>query len=438
MRHGMLSFIEKLPGGVRCRFILFALVGVLIFVGSNPTHSADKSPVAAEWPQILGPNRNGISAETNLLDQWPTDGPQEIWRVRGGVGMSGLAISRGRLITVVQRDGNQTVVALDAKTGKPIWEQVVAPQYRNGMGDGPRATPTIVGDQVFIFTGEGILLALGFKDGKIQWTHNVLKELNGKEADYGMACSPLVVGDHVIITSGAPEATVVAYDTKTGKQAWATGDDVAGYSSPALLNVGGKLQVVVYTGGSVLGLDPQTGASLWRYPYETNYECNIAIPLSVKGQVFISSGENHGSALLSLKPKGKTFDVSEVWVSQGTKSVLRTEWQTAILLDGYLYGMDNVGGAGPITHLTCINAETGERAWQQLRFGKGNLIAADGKLWISTMKGELVLVRATPKNYEEIGRKVVIGTTRQAPALADGLLYLRDDKEIVCLDVRKR
>jgi outer membrane protein assembly factor BamB len=438
MRHGMLSFIGKLPSGVRCRFILVALLGVLILVGSTPTQSADKPAVVAEWPQILGPNRNGISAETNLLDQWPTDGPQEIWRVRGGVGMSGLAISRGRLITVVQRDGNQTVVALDAKTGKPIWEQVVAPQYRNGMGDGPRATPTIAGDQVFIFTGEGILLALGFKDGKIQWTHNVLKELNGKEADYGMACSPLVVGEHVIITSGAPEATVVAYETKTGKQAWATGDDVAGYSSPALLNVGGKLQVVAYTGGSVLGLNPQTGANLWRYPYETNYECNIAIPLAVKGQVFISSGENHGSALLSLKPKGEAFDVSEVWVSQGTKSVLRTEWQTAILLDGYLYGMDNVGGAGPITHLTCINAATGERAWQQLRFGKGNLIAADGKLWISTMKGELVLVRATPKNYEEIGRKVVIGTTRQAPALADGLCYLRDDKEIVCLDVRKR
>jgi outer membrane protein assembly factor BamB len=176
---------------------------------------------------------------------------------------------------------------------------------------------------------------------------------------------------------------------------------------------------------------------LWQYPYETNYECNIAIPLSIQGQVFISSGENHGSVLLSLKPKGDGFDVKEIWSSQGTKSVLRNEWQTSILLDGFLYGMDNVGGAGPITHLTCINAATGKPAWQKSRFGKGNLIEADGKLWITTMAGELVLVRATPKGYEELGRKELIGTTRQAPALAGGLLYLRDGKEIVCLDVRK-
>ncbi|MDB5386072.1 MAG: adh [Planctomycetaceae bacterium] len=439
MRHGMLKMAAVRNGMFPRGFARFLILSALVVIGTvSSTQSADKPAKSAEWPQILGPDRNGISAETGLLNQWPAEGPKEVWRVPGGVGMSGLAISRGRLLTLVQRDGKQTVVALDANTGKPIWEQPVAPQYRNPMGDGPRATPTIVGDQVFVFTGEGILLALNFQDGKIQWTHNVLKEHDGKEADYGMACSPLVVGGNVIVTAGAPDATVVAYDVKTGKQAWVSGNDVAGYSSPALLNVGGKSQVVVYTGGSVLGLDPQTGANSWRYPYETNYECNIAIPLSIQGKIFISSGENHGSALLSLKPNGKKFDISEVWVSQGTKSVLRTEWQTAILLDGYLYGMDNVGGAGPITHLTCINAATGERAWQQLRFGKGNLIAADGKLWISTMKGELVLLQANPKSYTEIGRKVIIGTTRQAPALAGGLLYLRDDKEIVCLDVKKQ
>jgi outer membrane protein assembly factor BamB len=153
--------------------------------------------------------------------------------------------------------------------------------------------------------------------------------------------------------------------------------------------------------------------------------------------VFISSGENHGSALLALKPKSEQFTVEEVWTSQGAKSVLRNEWQTSILLDGYLYGMDNVGGAGPVTHLTCINAATGERAWQKLRYGKGNLIAADGKLFISTMNGELVIAQASPKEYRELGRGAVLGSTRQAPALADGLLYLRDDAEIVCLDVRK-
>jgi outer membrane protein assembly factor BamB len=253
-----------------------------------------------------------------------------------------------------------------------------------------------------------------------------------------MACSPLVVGENVIVTAGAPGATLAAYDAASGKLVWKSGsDEPAGYSSPALLNVGGRRQVVAVVGESALGLDPAKGDILWRYGYETDYNCNTATPVAVKDQVFISSGENHGSVLLALSPKGDKFETREVWSSQGTKSVLRSEWQTSILLDGYLYGMDNVGSAGPVTHLACIKADTGERAWQKLRFGKGNFIAADGKLFISTVKGELVVVRATPKAYEELGRKEVVGFTRQAPALAGGLLYLRDDAEVVCLDVRK-
>lgn len=405
-----------------------------------PAQEKSKSPPAAasaEWPQILGPNRNGISSETGLIDSWPAAGPREVWRAKGGVGMSGLAISRGRLVTMVQRDGDQWVIALDAQTGKPLWQTDVAPEYRNQMGNGPRATPTIVGDRVFVFTGEGILAALRFDDGKVLWSHDVLEE-RGNVAEYGMASSPLVVEGQVIVTAGGRRSTVMAYDAKAGNLIWSAGDDVAGYSSAALLDVGGRKQIVVFTGGSALGLTPGSGSVLWRYPYKTNFDCNIATPLAVNGHVFISSGENHGSVLLSLKPSGDKFEVGEVWSSPGPQSVLRSEWQTPILLEGHLYGMDNVGGAGPITHLTCVNAATGERLWQQLRFGKGNLIAAEGKLFISTMKGELVLVRASPKGYDEIGRAVVIGATRQAPALAGGLLYLRDDKEIVCLDVRKR
>ncbi len=391
-----------------------------------------------QWPQLLGPSRNGLSAEKGLLDSWGADGPQEVWRVKGGVGMSGLAISRGRLLTMIQTDGKQRVVCLDAKTGKPIWQTPVAAEYRNGQGNGPRATPTIAGETVLAFTGEGILVALNFTDGEILWSHDAVAENGGKAADYGMACSPLVVGERVIVTVGAPKATVVAYDIKSGKQAWTAGEgDAAGYSSPALLNVGGRQQIVAFTGSSVLGVDPQGGSVLWRYPYETDFNCNIVTPLAVNGQVFISSGENHGSVLLKLTPSGERSDVGEVWSSQGTKSVLRSEWQTPLLIDGYLYGFDNVGSAGPVTHLTCVNAATGERAWQQLRFGKGNLITADGKLLISTMKGELVIVKASPERYKELGRATVIGTTRQAPALCNGLLYLRDDQEIVCVNMKQ-
>jgi outer membrane protein assembly factor BamB len=232
---------------------------------------------------------------------------------------------------------------------------------------------------------------------------------------------------------------VAAYDATSGKLAWTAGSgDLPGYSSPALLEVGGRPQIVVYTGSSALGLAPKTGAELWRYDYETDFGCNIATPLEFKGQVFISSGENHGSTLLSLKPAGNKFEPAEVWTSHGPKSVLRNEWQTSILQGGFLYGLDNVGGAGPVTHLTCVNAATGERMWQKPRFGKGNLIAAEGKLFFTMLSGELVIVKATPSAYEELGRTPVSGPTRQAPALAGGMLYLRDDAKIFCFDVRKQ
>ncbi len=428
--------------GIRMGIPVAVVVAVILAVSAN--WAAAQSPtvkvqtdVTGEWPQFLGPQRNGLSRETGLLDRWPEQGPKVVWRVAGGVGMSGLAVSRDRVLTLVQRDGKQWLVALKAQTGDTVWQSAIAAEYRNAMGNGPRATPAISGDQVFVFTGEGILAAVDFRDGQQLWSHNVVTALSGKQADYGMACSPLVVGDQVIVTAGAPQATLVAYETKSGKQLWTAGNAAAGYSSPALLNVGGSPQVVVFTGNSALGVAPTTGTVLWTYPFETNYQCNIATPLEYKGQVFLSSGENHGSVLLALKSQSDRFEISEVWNSFGPKSVLRNEWQTSMLLDGYLYGMDNVGGAGPITHLTCVNVRTGERKWQEPRFGKGNLIAADGKLFITTMKGELVVARASPERYDEMGRETILGATRQAPALAQGMLYLRDDKEIVCLDVRK-
>lgn len=421
--------------GYRMRMLFGVVVAFAVTVHAEPI--AAQTDAKGEWPQILGPQRNGLSSETGLLDRFPEDGPKEVWRVPGGVGMSGLAISRGRVLTLVQRKEEQWLISLDVKSGEQIWQTPLAPEYQNAMGNGPRATPAIAGEHVFVFTGEGILSAHQFEDGKQLWSHNVLKELSGKEAEYGMACSPLVVGDQVIVTAGAAKGTLVAFDTKSGKQLWTAGKDPAGYSSPALLNVGGRKQIVAFTGNSALGVDPAKGSVLWRYPFKTNFDCNITTPLEIKGNVFLSSGEDHGSVLLNLKPKADTFEISEVWSSLGNKSVLRNEWQTSMLLDGFLYGMDNVGGAGPITHLTCIDAATGDRKWQQARFGKGNLIAADGKLFISTMKGELVLVRANPERYEELSRATVLGSTRQAPALSNGRLFLRDDKEIVCLDVRK-
>jgi len=254
-----------------------------------------------------------------------------------------------------------------------------------------------------------------------------------------MACSPLVVSDLVVVQAGATAGTVVACDIKTGEPRWTSGrGEAAGYSSPAMFTVSGQSQIVAFKGASVSGIDLKSGDTLWKYPYRTDYDCNTASPILVGNNVLVSAGENHGSTMLKIGSKSDNFKVDKVWSSIGGGSAMRNEWQTAIHLGDYLYAFDNVGSAGPVTHLVCIEAATGKPVWRKTRFGKGNMIAADGKLFATTMKGELVVIKATPVGYEELGRSTVIDTTRTAPALANGHLYLRDGAEIVCLNVQKK
>lgn len=400
--------------------------------------SITTSASAGDWPQFLGPNRNGKSKETGLIDSFPESGPKVVWKVKGGVGMGGIAVKAGRAYVLVQTDGRQFLLALDAKSGKKIWKTDLGKEYRNDMGDGPRTTPAIDGESAYVFTGEGTLFALKLSDGSVQWKNAPLSDLGGKTAEYGMASSPLVVGDNVIVTAGTAAGTVVAYNKSTGKLVWKAGSDRTGYSSPALLKVGGTQQVVAFTGNSAIGIEPMSGKQLWRYPYKTGFDCNTATPIAVDGNVLISSGENHGSAMLSLKEAGGKFTVTEKWTSLGPRSCLRSEWQTPILHKGYVYGLDNVGAAGPVTNLNCVDPKSGKKLWTKRRFGKCNGTYADGKIWYVSMKGVLILVKPDPKGYKELARsKSLLGKTRQAPAISNGRIFLRDDKVIVCLDVKK-
>lgn len=423
-----------MPALVTSNHISFRLCFCLALATATRMQAVE--PASLKWPQFLGPDRNGISNETRLIDTFGPQGPKIVWRVPGGSGMSGIAVDDKMAVTMLERGQEQTVVAFRLTDGAELWNQSIADGFRNPMGAGPRATPTMAAGAIFVYTGEGILASLDQASGKLQWQHNVVSDFGGKPAEYGMACSPLVADGFVIVSAGVKGASVVAYHAETGRLAWKTGDDSAGYSSPAILTVGGRRQVVAFTGMSVIGLEPKTGMQLWRYPYTTDFDCNIATPIAVGDDVFISSGENHGCALLSLKPQDDGYQVTEVWKSFGPTSVMRNEWQTSILLDGFLYGLDNVGGAGPITNLNCVNVKTGMRVWQKPRFGKGNLIAADGKLYVATVGGELVIVRANPQRFEELSRAKLFEGTRQAPALLRGKLYLRDSAEILCVDIQ--
>ena len=391
---------------------------------------------AADWPQFLGPSRNGVSAETGLIDSFDASGPRIVWRAPLGTGMSNVSVAGGAVFTMYQDSQKQYLVALDEKTGNRKWQVAVNNAYRNSMGDGPRATPAVHDNRVYCFSGEGVLSAHEAKSGEIIWTRNAVRDAGAKPSEYGMASSPLIVGENVIVQVGGNNGAVAAYNIGSGELAWTAGHGTAGYSSPVLMKLSGQEQVVAFVGAAAMGIRPADGSVIWTYDYPTDYDCNTASPVQLDDDsILISSGENHGSTVLNISADG---GVKEEWASTGPRSVLRAEWQTAILRDGRLYGFDNVGSAGPVTNMVCIDVSDGTQSWIQRRFGKANLTFADGRLYVSTMKGELVIVRAAPDRFEETARATILKSqTRQAPVIANGRLYLRDDNEVVCVNVKK-
>jgi outer membrane protein assembly factor BamB len=413
------------------RSISLGALLVLLSLFSQPA-----AAYGGDWPQFLGPDRNGISPETGLLQSLSPESAKTVWKTPLGVGMSGIAISSNIACTLYQTDTEQLAVALNAETGKPIWQTPLAPAYENSMGNGPRATPAISNGKVFVYTGEGILAALNLKDGKLLWSVNVPKSLGGQPNEYGCSCSPLVTDKLVIVQSGTAAAQTAAWNIDTGKLAWKAGSGNAGYSSPILATLAGRRQVVVFNASGASGLDPQTGSELWNYEFPTEYDCNTATPVILnETQLLISAGENHGAVILELSADGNSLTAKEIWQSLGKDSQLRAEWQTPVVHEGHVYALDNSGSAGPITNLVCVRLSDHKTVWQKPRFGKSNLILADGRLWLTNMDGEVILIAASPAGFKELGRMPVLQTTRQAPSLANGLLYVRDDEHIVCLQV---
>ncbi len=413
----------RAPFGLACVLALFAVL---------PRAMAQST----DWPQFLGPDRNGIAQESELISQWPAGGPKVLWRVPGGVGMSGVAVSGKLAVTMWNSPEGQVLVALNTADGRRMWSSVVSKEYENAMGDGPRATPAIAGDRVYAYSGDGVLVCAQLATGRLLWKHDVVGTVGAKVAEYGMASSPVVVDGLVIVTAGG-ESTVAALDAEGGQRVWAAVDGPPGYSSPAVLNIAGEKQLVAFTAVGVSGIRIEDGHVLWHYPFKTPYDCNIATPIEVDGKVFISAGENHGCVMLDIQKEGDKFSVDQSWASVDVKSVMRNEWQTSVLIGGLLYGFDNVGSAGPVTHLACVDANTGETRWRENRFGKGNLVAADGKLWITNMAGEFIMAKPSASGYVELGRAELFGRTRQAASIAGGKAYVRDDAEVVCIQLTK-
>ena len=410
------------------RVLRVLLLGVLT-VATRPC-------VAADWPQWRGPARNGVSEESGWLTTWPEDGPKVLWRESVGTGFSSIAISAGRVYTMGNTgpepdsdEANQkdVVYCLDAETGKKIWSESYKSELQPKLYEGgPGATPTVDGDRVYTQGKHTDLYCFEAATGKVVWSHNLKQKFNVRTVSWGYAGSPLVVGDRVFVNA----ATVILALNKTnGKLVWRapTGQSkAAAYASMVLYDHKGKQGLATFQASAVLAVDAASGKKLWQYPWETKYDLNIADPIVSGDKVFISSGYNHGSALLDISgPEPK-----EVW----TNRKMRNHFNSCVLWKGHFYGFDEA-------KLKCVDFATGDEKWSQSRIakGKGSLIIADGKLLALGDGGTLVVAEAASDAYKELARaKILDGKCWTAPALANGRIYARNATgDLVCLDVRK-
>lgn len=384
-----------------------------------------------DWPRFRGPSLDGKSTETGIVDAWGPDGPREMWRIPGGQGYSGLSVADGRVYTLVGRGGDELAVAHDAKTGRELWRHRLDGNYQDGMGSGPRSTPAVDGDVVYVLGAQGVLAALDAKTGEPRWTQDLKKSFGARAPQWGISTSPLVLGDVLLVDVGGRDgASVVALNKRDGIVRWSAGSDKAGYSMPLPVEVGGVRQVVFFTGTRVQGVDPADGDVFWSKPWKTSYDVNAAAPVLVPpDKLFISSGYDTGAALFRLTAADGEARAEEVWSSRRMKN----QFSSSIYLDGHIYGFDN-------SILKCLDAATGQEGWLARGFGHGSMTYADGKLIVLGERGKLALVDAScgEAPRELASHQVFNGKTWTVPTLANGILYLRDENEIVALDLKQR
>ncbi|MDE2808831.1 MAG: PQQ-like beta-propeller repeat protein [Gemmatimonadota bacterium] len=379
------------------------------------------------WPQWLGPDRNGISPETDLFGDKPSF--EESWRVQAGKGFSGLSIVGNRIYTMYIHSGEEYAVCLDASNGEVLWRTRTDRNLpeRQG-GDGPRATPTVDDGMVYVSSAYGKLYALDSQTGSQQWSHDLVRKFGSKKPRWGFCPSPLVAGDLVLIEAGGRgDHSLIAFDKTSGDVAWTTGSDKLGYSSPINATIGQTQQAVFFTGYGLVSVAPQHGKILWKHPWTTEHNINAATPVFIPpNRFFISSSYGTGGSVVEVSATDRGYSVKEVWRNKKMKN----HFATSIYYQGHLYGFDNA-------ILKCLDAETGEEKWKTRGYGKGTLIVADGHLVILGEQGNLGLAEAAPEGFvEKANTWVFRSKCWTVPSLADGRLYLRDDKEIVCLNVQ--
>ncbi|HWE96572.1 MAG TPA: PQQ-binding-like beta-propeller repeat protein [Tepidisphaeraceae bacterium] len=388
---------------------------------------------AEEWPKWLGPEGTNISKEP-IAAKWPEGGPKKLWTAKVGQGFSSPIARDGKLYILAMQGNDDVLTALDAENGKVLWSQSYtvanhgeqAPQglnRENGLPL-PEATPTIDGDRIYTYGGGGDLVARQLADGKEVWKLNVLDQTGAKIITWNEASSPLVTAKLVYVQGGNGGPVAVAVDKATGKIAWKSEDGLGGYAAPILITVGDTPELVIFGGAALYSLNPETGKTLWKEPWKTQYDVNAVTPIYQDGHLFITSSYDHGCEMLTLSAAGAT----KAW--QGKQIACR--FQPCVLENGRLYGNSN-------GRLNCISWPDGKVIWSShdIKLGDSGSFVLDGdKLVVLSDHGMLSLVQLNPDGPKELGKVQLFefDNVWASPLIYKGKIFAKGKEELVALD----
>ena len=392
---------------------------------------ATASMLAQDWPQFLGPDRDGHYSGPALDIDWDVDGPPEVWRRAVGAGFAGPVVVGGQVILFHRLDDREVVEALDASTGAAVWQYDYLTTYRDDFGfdEGPRAAPVVADGRVYTFGAQGQLHALNLETGDLAWYVDTKAEFDFRKGFFGAAGSPLVEGGHVIANIGGADAGVVAFDAETGAVAWRALDDEASYSSGVSATIGGVRHAVFFTRNYLAGLDPADGAVRFSRPWRSRLRAsvNAATPLVVDDLIFVSATYGTGAGLFRVN--GGQLD--EIWISD---EVMSNHYSTSVYHDGHLYGFHGRQEYSP--SLRAVELRTGAVKWDIPSYGAGTVTLADDRLVIVRESGELVVAPASPEAFTVIATAQILPpVVRAYPALAAGRIYVRNENTLICLDL---
>ncbi len=389
------------------------------------------SLMAQDWPQFLGPNRDGQYQGVSLVQGWGREGPSELWRRPVGSGFAGPVVADGRLILFHRLNDHEVVEAWNAVSGEPIWSYDYVTTYRDDFGfdEGPRAVPVVVDGKVFTFGAQGHMHAFDLETGDLVWGVDTRVEFGVRKGFFGSAGSPLIDSGHVIANIGGAGAGVVAFDADTGEVAWTALDDDASYSSGIRATFGGVPHAVFFTRSYLAGLDPTDGSVRFTQRWRSRLmaSVNAATPIVVDDFIFVSSAYGTGAGLFRVN--GDQLD--QVWISD---EVMSNHYATSVYHEGHLYGFHGRQEYSP--NLRAVELQTGQVKWDIPTYGAGTITVADGRLLIIRESGELVMAEASPEAFSVIDQAQLLDPVIRAyPALANGKLYVRNENTLVCFDL---